>query len=92
NELVGGKNQEWNILEDVSQNHVEQLDPQNGGEDKVKSKYEQLRNNFSVLDCPITLDPENATFDDIAMHALFRQRLSWLQAAKVFPHFGGQLL
>ena len=76
-ELVGGKDQVWKIvLERVSQKHFEHLNPQNGGEKKVKNKYKQLKNNFSVFDCPITLDSENATFDDIAMHALFRQRLS----------------
>lgn len=75
--LVGGRDQVWkNKIKNISQRHVKQTDPSNGGKDKVKSRYEQIRNNFSVLDCPITLEPKNSTFDDIAMHALFRQRLS----------------
>ena len=31
---------------------------------------------YNRLECPITLQPNNATFDDIAIHALLRQRLS----------------
>ena len=37
--------------------------------------YEQLR-KFNRLSCPIRLNPKEATFDDVAMHALLRQRLS----------------
>ena len=37
--------------------------------------YEQLR-KFNRLSCPIKLNPKEATFDDVAMHALLRQRLS----------------
>lgn len=29
------------------------------------------------IDCPIILNPNKATFDDVGLHAYFRQRLSW---------------
>ncbi|RLF40747.1 MAG: hypothetical protein DRN18_04500 [Thermoplasmata archaeon] len=32
--------------------------------------------NFNRLSCPIKLNPKEATFDDVALHALLRQRLS----------------
>lgn len=32
--------------------------------------------SFNRLNCPITLDPKNSTFDDVAIHAILRQRLS----------------
>ena len=32
--------------------------------------------DFNRLNCPITLDPKRSTFDDVAMHAILRQRLS----------------
>lgn len=31
---------------------------------------------FNRLSCPIKLNPKEATFDDVALHALLRQRLS----------------
>jgi len=46
------------------------------GARRVEKYYERLKNNFNRLDCPALLDPKTATFDDIAFHALFRQRLS----------------
>jgi len=73
-ELVGGKDQEWNILEDVSQNHVEQQDPQLDGEDMVKLAYELK--NIKRTDFPIFLDPKTATFIEVAIHAKIRQYLA----------------
>lgn len=32
--------------------------------------------SFNRLNCPITLNPQEATFDDVALHAYLRQRLS----------------
>lgn len=32
--------------------------------------------NLNRLDCPITLNPQQASFDDVAIHAILRQRLS----------------
>lgn len=32
--------------------------------------------NINRLDCPITLNPQQASFDDVAIHAILRQRLS----------------
>ena len=43
---------------------------------KVTKYYEELKHKFSRFDCPIKLDPQKATFDDVALHALLRQRLS----------------
>jgi integrase len=76
-ELVGGINQVWKeILEEISQSPVEQLEPHKGVEDMVNCEYETLKNNFNRLNCPITLNPQESTFDDVAIHALLRQRLS----------------
>ncbi len=71
-QLVGGKNQAWNILEDIGQN-VEHLDPQLDGE--VMGELDYVT-KFNRLNCPIILDPENTTFDDIRLHAHLRQRLA----------------
>ena len=70
--LVGGKDQEWNILEDVSQNHVEQPKSPLDGEDMGELEYVEKLNRF---DCPITLNPKTASFVDVGIHAALRQRL-----------------
>lgn len=51
-----------------------------------KTKYYKLKVNqlvefncmaqYNRLDCPITLNPKIASFDDVAMHAILRQRLT----------------
>lgn len=75
-ELVGGINQEWNIIkiEDVSKNSVEQQDPQLDGEDMGVLAYELK--NAKRTDFPIFLDPEEASFIDVGLHAKMRQYLS----------------
>ncbi|MCX6666421.1 MAG: site-specific integrase [Euryarchaeota archaeon] len=45
------------------------------GEDIMKSQYEILNNQSNRLNCPIILNPQIASFDDVALHALLRQRL-----------------
>jgi len=73
NGLVGGKQKEWiENLEKISQN-VDHLYPRLG-EDAVKLAYELEKLNRS--DCPIVLDPKTASFMDVAIHALKRQRFS----------------
>ena len=74
--LVGGRKQEWkNVIKKRSKKHIEQLNPQNGGE-----KMEDLAENNIIknkrTDFPITLSPEVSSFKDVALHALLRQRLS----------------
>ncbi len=49
---------------------VKQLLSGEGGMD-----YEKLK-QISRFNCPIVLNPSEATFDDVALHALLRQRLS----------------
>ncbi|UCD14519.1 MAG: site-specific integrase [Thermoplasmatales archaeon] len=42
----------------------------------VNDKYENIQENFSRFNCPIILNPREATFNDVALHASLRQRLS----------------
>ena len=55
-------------------------DPLKGTEERnVKWIMRWLKNDlrkFNRLNCPIKLNPREATFDDVALHALLRQRLS----------------
>lgn len=72
-ELEGGKDQEWNILEDVSQNHVEQFIPSVG--DVMRDLANELK-HIKRTEFPIYLDPKTASFMDVAIHAKIRQYLS----------------
>lgn len=64
------------IVDSRGQIFKQKILPIEMGERMVKSNYEIIQNKFTRLDCPITLNPQDSTFDDVAMHALFRQRLS----------------
>ncbi len=48
--------------------------PHKGGEEMGGLEYELKK--FNRLNCPIKLNPQEATFDDVALHAILRQRLS----------------
>jgi integrase len=73
-ELLGGRNQECNIIHKIiSQRSKELTSPLFGGE-KVKINYDLK--NIKRTDFPITLDPKTASFTDVAIHASLRQRLS----------------
>ena len=75
NKLVGGNREKWKeVLEKISQSHVEQLKPQSDGEDMVKQAYD-LKKQFQ-LENPIKLDPKTATFEQVGFHAERWQRLS----------------
>ena len=76
---AGGDCEDRAVLDSIDKGHISYKQatlPLDRGARMVKSDYEILQNKFSRLDCPITLNPSEATFDDIAMHALYRQRLS----------------
>ena len=80
-ELVGGISQECKkYLEILSRTHVEQSDPQLGGEDTVKYAYDLEEKR--VYYPPYTLDPENTTFDGIKNHAITRQNIALSTADK----------
>ena len=76
--LVGGKDQVWkNNIENVSQNHVEQLEPHRGVEDMVNLAYE-LKKNFECN--PIKVNPQTyestpELFNAVSNHAKRWQRL-----------------
>ena len=44
--------------------------------DEEKSSIKSFSEKINRIDCPIILKPEECTFDDIALHATLRQRLS----------------
>ncbi len=75
-ELVGGKNQKWKqLIEKTCRKHIEQLLPPSEGkdmEDVTEHDLQQLKRT----DFPITLQTGKASFRDVVLHALLRQRLS----------------
>lgn len=76
---AGGDCQEKDVLVKFDRGHIvfkQDKLPLDWGARMVKNEYELIQDKFSRLDCPITLNPQESTFDDVAMHALFRQRLS----------------
>ena len=79
--LVGGNRKEWKqIIENVSQIHIEPLVPHQDVEEMVNLSYE-LENR--VYYPPYTLDPKLATFDIIKNHAITRQGIKESTADKV---------
>lgn len=71
NNEAGGDIQEWNILNNTSQN-VECLIPEGITLEVIKNQLE----NINRVDVPIFLDPKKATWLDVAYHAVARQNLS----------------
>ena len=74
-ELVGGNREEWNeIIENISQHHVEQTNPYLDWEDMEALDYnvDKKRKYYP----PYTLDPEQVTFEDIRSHAITRQNIA----------------
>ena len=72
---VGGNNQEWKNKTDILKpNHITQNKPLLGGIMEALAEY-QLKKQKRT-DFPITLKPEKSTFNDVYLHAKFRQRLS----------------
>jgi integrase len=72
-ELEGGKNQEWNTKQYQIGKKVEQPTSPTLGEDKVKLNYDLTK--IKRTDFPIVLNPQTASFTDVATHAFLRQRL-----------------
>jgi len=81
--LAGGKREKWREFpnlgkwlpkEQIKEEQIKELFPHRVGEEMGGLEYELKR--FNRLNCPIRLNPQEATFDDIALHALLRQRLS----------------
>jgi len=73
NKLVGGSCEKWRkIIEDISKN-IKQQYPQVEGEDMGGLSYDL--NQLNRLNCPLHINPQTATFSDIGLHALLRQRL-----------------
>jgi len=73
-ELEGGKNQECNIIDEIISQRSKELISPIFGEENVQISYDLK--NIKRTDFPITLNPKTATFHDVAIHALLRQRLS----------------
>ena len=72
-ELLGGRTQEWKTIQNQIGQKVEQPTSPPSGEDKVKLNYDLTK--IKRTDFPIILNPQNASFTDVATHAFLRQRL-----------------
>jgi len=71
-ERVGGRNQKWNkILSKLGQSLLDQPNPQQG---EVMGDLEYVK-TLNRFECPITLSPQTASFIDVGIHAVLRQRL-----------------
>ena len=78
-ELVGGTNEKCDILEEIGQQSIDFL--QSNG--ITMEKYlDVILKKVNRIDFPITLDPKIASFDDVAIHAILRQRLKKTTVAK----------
>jgi len=72
--LDGGRNQEWKIINQIIGQKSKKITSSMFGEKKVKLDYDLKK--IKRTDFPIVLDPKTASFNDIAIHAFLRQRLS----------------
>ena len=73
-ELLGGRNQEWKIINQKIGQKSKTQTSSIFGEKKVKLDYDL--NKIKRTDFPIVLDPKTASFNDVAIHCFLRQRLS----------------
>jgi len=73
-ELLGGRNQEWKIINQIIGQKSKKQITSIFGEKKVKLDYDLK--NIKRTDFPIVLDPKTASFNDVAIHCFLRQRLS----------------
>ena len=78
-ELVGGRKQKCDILEEIGQQSIDFLQ-RNGI--TMEEYLDVILKKVNRIDFPITLDPKIASFDDIAIHAILRQRLKKTTVAK----------
>jgi len=75
NKLAGGNKEKCEkIIENIRQSHVEQLKPQLDGGDMGELEY--VIKHFNRLNCPITLNPRDSTFLDVAVWSYYQKRLS----------------
>jgi hypothetical protein len=72
--LDGGRNQEWKIINQIIGQKSKKLTSSMFGEKKVKLDYDLK--TIKRTDFPIVLDPKTASFNEVAIHAFLRQRLS----------------
>ena len=74
-EVTGGANQNCKRkLKKLSQRHVEELEPQSDGEGMGELEY--VIKHFNRLNCPITLNPKDSTYLDVAVWLYYQKRLS----------------
>jgi len=71
-ELVGGTNEKWNtIVSTLGQTLFKQPNPE---QKEVMGELEYVK-TLNRFECPITLRSQTASFIDVAIHAILRQRL-----------------
>jgi hypothetical protein len=69
---VGGNYQKWNLeIENISQRLESNIPDGMDMEDYL----DVILKTVNRTEFPIILDPKTATFDDVAIHGIFRQRL-----------------
>jgi hypothetical protein len=73
-ELVGGTQKTWKEMITQLSQTIEQPYIQTGSQDMSSLDYDVT--HLNRMDCPLQLNPHTATFNDIAIHALLRQRLN----------------
>jgi len=73
--VKGGELQRQTTIFDTFRQTIFEQQKPHLGEDMVKPQYEILKNQSNRLNCPIILNSQEASFDDVALHALLRQRL-----------------
>jgi len=78
-ELVGGRKQKCNIVEPIGKQSTD-FPEQNGI--TMEEYLDVILKKVNRIDFPITLDPTTASFDDVAIHAILRQRLKKTTVAK----------
>jgi len=72
-ELVGGTQKTWKEMITQIGQTIEQPNTQTSRQDMSSLNYNVT--HLNRMDCPLQLNPQTATFNDIAIHALLRQRL-----------------
>jgi integrase len=79
NDLIGGNNEEWKIETDIEA-YFTKISPSKGL--TMEDYLNVILNRINRTDFPIVLEPGKATLEEVAIHAIIRQRLSKATVAK----------
>jgi hypothetical protein len=70
-ELVGGRNQVWKLFLQSIDKQQEIIELEGLA---MEDQINEILKNANRIDFPIILDPSTASFTDVALHAILRQR------------------